>query len=54
MRLYRAGAVEYVRIVLRVIFAACKSRDARFCVSQGEYAIIVSGLLHEYIGMGGT
>ena len=54
LRLYRADAVEYVRIVLRVIFAACKSRDAKFCVSQGVCAVIVSGLLHECIGMGRT
>ena len=49
-----ADAVEWVKRDLRMIFAACKSRDARFCVSQGEYAIIVSGLLHECIGMGRT
>ena len=49
-----ADDVEWGKRDLRMIFAACKSRDARFCVSQGEYAIIVSGLLNEYIGMGGT
>ena len=37
-----------------MIFAACKSRDAKFCVSQGVYAVIVSGLLHEYVGIDRT
>ena len=47
-------AVEWVKRDLRMIFAACKSRDAKFCVSQGVCAVIVSGLLHECIGMGRT
>ena len=49
-----ADAVEWVKRDLRMIFAACKSRDAKSCVSRGVCAVIVSGLLHECIGMGRT
>ena len=33
------------------LFADSKSRDARFCVSQGSGANIVIGLSHAYIAM---
>ena len=55
---WRAGYMMRICVLYRLyicfISLLAKSRDAKSCVSQGVYAIIVKLLLNECIAMGRT
>ena len=45
LRLYWAYAIEWMMRSIRMICAACNSRDAKSCVSRGKNAYIASGII---------